>query len=100
MKQARELCWEIEKLPASEQQTKISQMASDLSRSLGESITTEEMLEIVESLVKLTSQRHVAKRIGISPEVLNVALKNRTVSNRIAEFFGYRKEVVYRKVSS
>jgi hypothetical protein len=27
---ALELCWEIEKLPASEQQTKISIMASDL----------------------------------------------------------------------
>ena len=28
--QALELCWEIEKLPASEQQTKISVMASNL----------------------------------------------------------------------
>lgn len=35
--EALELCWEIEKLPASEQQTKISVMASALRRRLVES---------------------------------------------------------------
>lgn len=33
---AMELCWEIEKLPASEQQTKVSIQASDLVRQLNE----------------------------------------------------------------
>lgn len=33
-KKALELCWEIEKLPASEQQTKISQMANELRKEI------------------------------------------------------------------
>lgn len=62
---------------------------------MSEQKNTEEMIEIVESLVNLTSLRKTAKRIGISPEALHRALKNKTVSNNVANFFGYEKRIVY-----
>ena len=39
-----ELCWEIEKFPAGEQQTKVSLMASNLLQKLSKQVTEEELM--------------------------------------------------------
>jgi hypothetical protein len=57
----------------------------------------DEMLTIVNSEVHQTSLRRTAKQIGVSPESLCVALKNKTVSNKVAEYFGYEKKLIYVK---
>jgi hypothetical protein len=59
--------------------------------------TTEEMIEIINSLIKQTSLNKTAKRIGITPASLCRAMKNKTVSDKVAQFFGYKKQVVYVK---
>lgn len=100
---ALNLCWEIEKLPASERQTKVSMMAAELSRSIENMLkteitkTTEEMLEIVNSLVKARNLNQAAQRIGIAPSTLLVMLKQGRVSEQVAKFFGYEKKTIYVK---
>lgn len=62
--------------------------------------TPEEMLEIVNSLVKLTSLSKTAKRIGVAPSTLFLGLRNKTVSPKVAKFFGYEKQIVYVQVKT
>ncbi len=55
-KQANQLCQEIEKLPASEQQTNISTLAAELSRGVRQIIDANESAELIEKLSKFVKQ--------------------------------------------
>lgn len=62
--------------------------------------TADELLEMIREDAAHTSQSAVARAIGVSVVYVGEILRGtRPVSDRVASYYGFRKEVVYRKAS-
>lgn len=61
--------------------------------------TQEDVLDTIRAEVKSTSLRATARRIGVSAPFLGDVLKgNRSVSDKIADAFGFERQVITAKV--
>lgn len=62
--------------------------------------TAEEILDMIRRDSAETSQLAVSKLIGVSPSYLGEMLKGtRAISDRVAAYYGFEKEVVFNKAS-
>ena len=63
-------------------------------------VTSDDLIEALKAGVSKTSQKDMAENLGVTPQFLNDVLRGRReISYRLAEAMGFRRLVLFERIS-